>query len=80
MSVALLFPKSGSLVPGGTAIVAVFERTPVAAPLITAVSVKIAVPPTGRFTEAAMLPPPDSGFQTSPLPIGFPDPQIVPAQ
>src|SRR5690242_5291795 len=61
VSVALLLPGVGSVVPAGAAIVAVLARLPVALALTVPASVNVAVPPTGMFTVAAMLPLPDAG-------------------
>ena len=57
-SVAELLP-AGSFVPTGAVMVAVLEIVP--DPLAVAVTVKVAVPPESRFTEAARLPLPLAG-------------------
>lgn len=50
VSVAELFVLVASVTPEGTAIVAVLTREPVALGLMVPVTVKVAVPPTARFT------------------------------
>src|SRR6187549_1451845 len=61
VSVAELLPALGSVSPTGTATVAVFTRLPEAAPEILQTAVKVAVPPTGMFTVALILPAPFAG-------------------
>ena len=58
VSVAELFPGVGSVVPLGTPTIAVFASVPVAAALTVAVSVYVAVPPTGSVTVSLILPTP----------------------
>src|SRR5262249_5351644 len=58
VSVDVLLPGSGSVVPAGGVTVAVFVSVPVAAGLTVAVTVKVTAPPTGRFTVVAMSPAP----------------------
>ena len=50
VSDALLLPGVGSVVPTGTATVAVLTKLPVTFDCIFKVMVYVAVPPTGRFT------------------------------
>ena len=61
VSVALLLPGVGSVVPPGGATVAVFDQDPVALADTVPVSVNVAVPPTSRLTGALMLPLPIRG-------------------
>ncbi len=61
VSVALLLPGVGSVTPPGTVMVAVFTREPVAVADTVPVTVKVAVPPTGRSTSAEMFPVPLAG-------------------
>ncbi len=56
------------MTPAGAAIVAVLLSVPVADADSVAVSVNVAVPPTGRFTEALMLPLPEAGQVPPPAP------------
>ena len=67
MSVAELLAGVGSVTPPGAAIAAVLTRFPVAEALIVPVTVNVAVPPTGRSTEALMLPLPLAGQVAPPL-------------
>jgi len=62
LSVAELLP-AGSFTPTGAAMVAVLEIVP--EPLAVAVTVKVAVPPLSRLTDAARFPDPLAG-QTEP--------------
>ena len=68
VSVALLFVRSGSVVPAGTATAAVLTNDPLAEELIVASTVKMKEPPTGRFTEASILPVPEAGPAPFPAP------------
>jgi len=61
VSVAELFAAVGSVTVTGAAIVAVLTRLPVAVAAIVPVTVKAAVAPTGRSTDALMLPLPLAG-------------------
>src|SRR5260370_1053141 len=61
VSVALLLTGFGSVTPTGTAMVAVLAVGPLAPPATVALTVKVAVPPLSRLTEAAMLPLPLAG-------------------
>ncbi len=61
VSVALSFAAFGSVTPPGAAIVAVLASDPVADAATVPVAVKVAVPPTGRLTAAAMSPLPLAG-------------------
>ena len=54
-SVLLLFVKSGSIVPLGAVIVAVFEMVPVALPLTTPATVKMRLDPEGMLPIAALM-------------------------
>src|SRR5437764_1330494 len=56
-----LWREVGSVVPAGTAALAVLTRLAVAAELMAAVTVKVAVPPLARLTVARMLPVPLAG-------------------
>ena len=56
VSVALLLAPLGSVVPEGTAALAVLTRLPVAVELMLAVTMKVAVPPTARLTLVLILP------------------------
>ena len=60
VSVALLLPGVGSVVPDGTATVAVLLSEPVADALTVALTVYVAVPLANRFTVSLMLPLPDA--------------------
>ena len=55
VSVALLLALLRSVVPAGSAALAVFTRLPVAVELMLAVTMKVAVPPDARSTLALML-------------------------
>ena len=68
VSVAELLPGVGSVRPPGIVAVAVLTSVPVAFAAMLAVSVKVAVAPTGRFTEALMLPVPLAGQEPPPAP------------
>ena len=68
LSVAELLPGFGSVTPAGAATIAVFSSVPVAVGESVAVSVNVAVPPSGRFTEALMLPLPEAGQVPPPAP------------
>ena len=57
-SVAELLPTLVSVVAGGAATVAVFDKAPMAAAATSAVTVKVAVPPTARLTVVLMSPAP----------------------
>src|SRR5260370_445817 len=61
VSVALLLAGVGSVTPAGAAMVAVLLMVPRAPPGTVALTVKVAVPPLSRLTEAAMLPLPLAG-------------------
>src|ERR1700687_2522359 len=61
VSVALLLAGVGSVTPAGAAMVAVLLMVPLAPPATVALTVKVAVPPLSRLTEAAMLPLPLAG-------------------
>jgi hypothetical protein len=61
LSVALLLPATGSVVPPGAVTVAVLLRVPVAPEAIVALTVKVAVPPTSSVTLLLMLPLPLAG-------------------
>ena len=60
-SVAELFESGLSVTPVGADTVAVFESVPVADDFTVAETVKVAVPPASRLTEAEMSPVPDAG-------------------
>ena len=60
VSVAVLLPGVGSVVPVGAAMVAVFAKVPVAEALTVAVSVYVAVAPSGRLMVSLMFPVPDA--------------------
>ena len=68
VSVAELLPGFGSVTPAGAATVAVLTSVPVAEADNVAVSVKVAVAPTGRLTAALMFPEPDAGHVPPPAP------------
>jgi hypothetical protein len=68
-SVAVLFAAVGSVTPAGGAIVAMFTRTPVADAAIVPVTVNVTDAPTGRFTEALMLPLPLAGQVPPAVPL-----------
>ena len=68
LSVAELFAGVGSVTPPGAATVAVFTNVPVADALTAPVTVNVAVAPTGRFTDALMLPLPLAGHNPPPAP------------
>ena len=62
VSVALLLPGVGSVMPPGTATVAVFDSVPVAVAEIVQLALNVAVPPTARSTALVeMFPDPDAG-------------------
>src|SRR5438552_360628 len=61
VSVALLLAGVGSVTPAGAAMVAVLLMVPLAAPAMVALTVKVALPPLSRLTDAAMLPLPLAG-------------------
>src|SRR5512132_372396 len=61
VSVALLLAGVGSVTPTGAAMVAVLAIEPLALPATVALTVKVAVPPLSRLTEAEMLPLPLAG-------------------
>src|SRR5580765_2221105 len=61
VSVAVLLPDAGSVTPAPTDAVAVLVSDPVAPEAIVAVTTNVAVAPTGKSTEALMLPLPDAG-------------------
>src|SRR5438105_472679 len=61
VSVALLLPGVGSVTPTGAAMVAVLAIAPLALPATVALTVKVAVPPLRRLTEAERLPLPLAG-------------------
>jgi hypothetical protein len=67
VSVAELLPEAGSVIPAPTETVAVFASDPVAPGATVPLTVNVAVPPTGRSTEALMLPLPDAGHAAPPL-------------
>ena len=60
VSVALLLPGVGSVVPDGTDTVAVLLSVPVADALTVALTVYVAVPLASRFTVSLMLPLPEA--------------------
>ena len=66
MSVAVLLPETGSVMPAPTDAVAVLVNEPVAPAATEALTVNVAVPPTGRSTLALMLPLPDAGHVAPP--------------
>src|SRR5262245_28434955 len=68
VSVAELLPGVGSGTPGGADTVAVFDSVPVAETLIVPSTVKVTLPPAGRFTVLLMLPDPDAGHVPPPAP------------
>ena len=68
VSVAVLLAGVGSVTPAGTVTVAVLASVPVAAARQAADSVKVTVAPTGRLTNALMLPAPDAGQVPPPAP------------
>ena len=67
VSVAVLFAGVGSVTLPGAVMVAVLTRLPVALAEIVPVTVNVAEPPTGRSTDALMLPLPLAG-QVAPPP------------
>jgi hypothetical protein len=68
VSVAELFPDAGSVTPAPTDAVAVLVSEPVAAAETVPVTTNVAVAPTGRSTEALMLPLPEAGQVAPPAP------------
>jgi hypothetical protein len=62
----VLLPGTGSVTPAPTDTVAVFVSEPVAPAATVPVTVKVAVPPTGRSTEVLMSPPPDAAHVAPP--------------
>ena len=68
VSVDVLFAGLVSVTPAGAATVAVFTRFPVAAADNVAVTVKVTLPLTGRFTLALMFPEPLAGHVPPPAP------------
>ena len=68
VSLAELLPGVGSVVPAGTATVAVLTSMPVAAADSVAVSVYVTLAPAGRLTVSAMLPLPDAVHVPPPAP------------
>src|SRR3989442_312101 len=60
VSVAELLPGVGSVAPPGAVTVAVFTRVPVAPGATVALTVNVAIPPTGRLTVAPMSPLPEA--------------------
>ena len=67
VSVAVLLPDAGSVTPAPTDAVAVLVSEPVAPAATVALTVKVAVLPTGRSTLALMLPLPDAGHAAPPV-------------
>ena len=67
VSVAELFAGVGSVTVAGAAIVAVLTRLPVAEAFTVPVTVNVVVPPTGRSTDAEMLPLPLAGHEAPPV-------------
>lgn len=65
---AELFPRAGSVIPLGAVIAAVLTNEPVAAGDIVAVTVKVAVPPTGKLTAVFRGPTPCPGQVPPALP------------
>ena len=66
LSVAVLLPGTGSVIPAPTDAVAVLVRVPVAPAATVPVMTNVAVPPTGRSTATLMLPLPDAGHVAPP--------------
>src|SRR3989442_135031 len=60
VSVAELLPGVGSVAPPGAVTVAVFAREPVAIAATVALTVNVAIPPTGRLTVVPMSPLPEA--------------------
>ncbi len=69
VSVAELFAGVGSVTPAGGATVAVLTSVPVAAAEIDPLTVNVTEAPTGRFTEALMLPLPLAGHVPPAAPV-----------
>jgi hypothetical protein len=69
LSVAVLLPATRSVIPAPTDAVAVFASVPVAPAATVPVMTNVAAPPTGRSTEALMLPLPDAGHVAPPLTV-----------
>ena len=61
VSVDELLPGVGSVLPPGSAMLAVLASDPVALAEIVPVTVNVAVPPLNRVTDALMEPAPDAG-------------------
>src|SRR5262245_59913401 len=78
VSVALLLPGVGSVVPGGGVTVAVLVIVPIALGLIVGVNVKVTVALTGRSTLAARAPTPLAGPVTTPPPVKPVADQVAP--
>src|SRR5580765_8958324 len=68
VSVALLLPGVGSVIPPAGATVAVFTSEPVAPAPTVQLAVKVTLPPLGRLTELLMLPEPDAVHVPPPAP------------
>src|SRR6516162_4411245 len=66
VSVALLAPGPGSLLPAATATVAVFTRLPVALERSVTTRVNVAVPPTGTSTVSLRFPATGPAVQVAP--------------
>ena len=79
VSVAELFAAAGSVTVPGAVIVAVLTRLPVAVAAIVPVTVNVAVAPTGRSTDALMLPLPLAGQVPPPAPVHVQVGEVMPA-
>ena len=66
VSVALLLPGTGSVVPTGGVTVAVFTNVPTAVDATLATTLKVAVPLTARLTVVLRLPVPLAALQLEP--------------
>lgn len=66
VSVAVLLPDAGSVTPAPAEAVAVLLNDPVAPAATVPVTTNVAVAPTGRSTDALMLPLPDAGHVAPP--------------
>src|SRR5262245_47948749 len=78
VSVLLLLPGVGSVVPVGGVTVAVLSRVPVAAGSIWTVKVKVTLAPTGRSTVVARAPVPPLDPVTLPPPVWPENAQLPP--
>jgi len=70
VSLSLLSPGTGSVVPEGGLTVAVFAKAPVVPDGMVPFTEKVAEVPDGRSTKASMSPVPEAVPQDAPEPLG----------